>query len=107
MESIVKVLCFESGCAPLPLTVPEIVEQLWRIADESRQDPAMQDFADTILVALHELVRLREAAHAIMLEANAAGESSDRAPARGPGAAVPRPRKRQAVDPKWLADSSA
>jgi hypothetical protein len=103
----VKVLCFESGCSPTPLTVPEIFEQLWRIADESRQDPAMQDFADNVLVALHELVRLREAAYQIVLEANATSASDHRPAGRSPAPAVTRPRKRQAVDPKCLADTSA
>jgi hypothetical protein len=54
------------------LTVPEIIEHLWRIADESRPDPTMKRVVEHVLAALNELIALRSLAHEVMLQQHAA-----------------------------------
>jgi hypothetical protein len=44
------------------------MEHLWRIADENRPDPAMQDFVDHVIAALDELMVLRSVAHQVILD---------------------------------------
>ncbi len=79
MEMLVNVLHFElrdgrkgklAERSVVPLTVPQTIEQLWRIANECRHDPIMRDMVDHVVAAIEELMRLRTAAHQMMLEAD-------------------------------------
>ncbi len=66
-----SVLQFETRATrKQPLTVPAMLQVLWRIADECRPDPVMHDFVQLILVATEELMTLREAAYLAALEAD-------------------------------------